>query len=105
MSETEGYGDEPIEQDGTLDVPVCDCDSPVQEPNDMSNVPTDPTSAEMLRLHALNGSQRAADGAQAYAENQRMAYLEGKDTVSLTEALGPRYMQGPHPYHGSPDGK
>lgn len=59
----------------------------------------------MLKLHALNGAQRQADGAAHYAENLRYDYLEGKSNVSLTEGLGVRYIQGPHPYHGSPDGK
>jgi len=59
----------------------------------------------MLKLHALNGAQRQADGAQHYAENLRYDYLEGKANVSLTEGLGVRYIQGPHPYYGSPDGE
>jgi len=84
---------------GYLEVPGDDCNcDPIQDEEEMGQEVT----AEMLRLHALNGSQRQADGASAYAENLRYNYLEGKDTVSLTEALGPRYMQGPHPMHGSP---
>jgi len=59
----------------------------------------------LLKMHALNGSQRQADGASHYAENLRYDYLEGKANVSLTEGLGVRYIQGPHPYYGSPDGK
>lgn len=59
----------------------------------------------MLKLHAHNAAQRVQDGAQAYAENLRYDYLEGKANVSLTEGLGVRYIQGPHPYYGSPDGK
>lgn len=59
----------------------------------------------MLKMHVLNGSQRQADGAAAYAENLRYDYLEGKSNVSLTEGLGVRYVQGPHPQFGSPDGK
>ena len=58
-----------------------------------------------LKMHCLNGAQRQADGAAAYAENSRYDYLEGKSNVSLTEGLGVRYIQGPHPYHGSPDGR
>lgn len=46
----------------------------------------------MLKMHAMNGSQRQADGAAAYAENLRYDYLEGKSNVSLTEGLGARYV-------------
>ena len=59
----------------------------------------------MLKIHALNGAQRQSDGAAAYAENLRYDYLEGKANLSMTESMGPRYLQGPHPYYGSPDGK
>lgn len=59
----------------------------------------------LLKLHAHTGTQRQADGAGHYAENLRYSYLEGKDNVSLTEGLGVRYIQGPHPQYGSPDGK
>jgi len=57
----------------------------------------------LLKMHALNGAQRQADGSGHYAENLRYDYLEGKANVSLTEGLGVRYIQGPHPHHGSPD--
>ena len=57
----------------------------------------------MLKLHALNGAQRQADGAAHYAENLRYDYLEGKSNLSMTEGLGVRYIQGPHPQFGSPD--
>lgn len=46
----------------------------------------------MLKMHALNGAQRQADGSAAYAENLRYDYLEGKANVSLTEGLGVRYI-------------
>lgn len=59
----------------------------------------------LLKMHALNGAQRQSDGAGHYAENLRYDYLEGKANVSLTEGLGVRYIQGPHPQFGSPDGK
>lgn len=59
----------------------------------------------MLKMHCLNGAQRQADGAAHYAENLRYDYLEGKANVSLTEGLGVRYIQGPHPQFGSPDAK
>lgn len=67
-------------------------------------------SVSQLLNHQLAGALNAAsarriDGADAYAENLRYDYLEGKANVSLTESLGPRYLQGPHPQHGSPDGK
>lgn len=59
----------------------------------------------LLKMHALNGAQRQADGAGHYAENLRYSYLEGKDNLSMTEGLGVRYVQGPHPQFGSPDAK
>lgn len=59
----------------------------------------------LLKMHAHNGAQRQSDGAGHYAENLRYDYLEGKHNVSLTEGLGVRYIQGPHPHYGSPDGK
>jgi len=46
----------------------------------------------MLKLHALNGSQRQADGAGHYAENLRYDYLEGKDSQSISEGLGYRVV-------------
>lgn len=46
----------------------------------------------MLKLHALNGSQRQADGAAAYAENLRYDYLEGKNNQSISEGLGYRVV-------------
>ena len=46
----------------------------------------------MLKLHALNGAQRSADGAAAYAENLRYDYLEGKDSQSISEGLGYRVV-------------
>lgn len=59
----------------------------------------------LLKMHAHNGAQRQSDGAGHYAENLRYDYLEGKANVSLTEGLGVRYIQGPHPQFGSPDAK
>ena len=59
----------------------------------------------MLKLHAHNSAQRQADGAGHYAENLRYDYLEGKSNLSMSEGLGIRYIQGPHPQYGSPDGK
>lgn len=64
-----------------------------------------PEDYGMMKMHALNGAQRQADGASHYAENLRYDYLEGKSNVSLTEGLGVRYIQGPHPQFGSPDAK
>ena len=81
--------------DGVVDVPV-----PVGETKKMNE-----NDYGMLKIHAHNGAQRQADGAGAYAENLRYDYLEGKHNVSLTEGLGVRYIQGPHPQHGSPDSK
>lgn len=46
----------------------------------------------LMTQHALNGAQRQADGAGAYAENLRYDYLEGKNGVSSAEAVGERRM-------------
>lgn len=46
----------------------------------------------MLKLHAHVGAQRQADGASAYAENLRYAYLTGKDRISFAEAQGVRHV-------------
>lgn len=47
----------------------------------------------MLKLHALNGAQRQADGAAHYAENLRYDYLEGKDKVSYADSTGIRHVE------------
>ena len=46
----------------------------------------------MLKMHALNGAQRQADGAAHYAENLRYDYLEGKDKISFAEGTGVRLV-------------
>lgn len=46
----------------------------------------------MLKLHALNGAQRQADGASLYAENLRYDYLRGKDNQSIAQGLGYRVV-------------
>lgn len=76
-------------------VPVSDKGKAVMNENDYG----------MLKMHCLNGAQGQADGSKAYAENLRYDYLEGKANLSMTEGLGVRYIQGPHPQHGSPDSK
>lgn len=58
----------------------------------------------LLKMHSLNSAQRQSDGAVAYAENLRYAYLQGKDRMSFAEAQGVRAIVGPHPQYGSPDG-
>ena len=58
---------------------------------------------QLLKMHVHNGAQRQADGAGHYAENLRYAYLEGKDKLNQAQSVGWRYLQGPHPQHGSPD--
>lgn len=65
----------------------------------------DPQDYGLLKMHSHNGAQGQADGARLYAENLRYDYLEGKHMASFTEALGARYIQGPHPQYGTPDSK
>ncbi len=45
---------------------------------------------DVIKLHAHNSSQRRADGADAYAENARYDYLEGKNNMSIAEGFGYR---------------
>ena len=92
----------PTEQDGTVDVPLCDC-TPDQENEVMDPVSTDPTVAEMMRTHALNGAQAASDSARLFAETLRLDHLEQRRVTDAQEALAQRTMHGPHPYYGSPD--
>ena len=49
--------------------------------------------ASLLQQHSLNGAQRQADGAAAYAENLRYDYLNGKDKVSFAESTGVRHVE------------
>ena len=91
----------PDPNDDVLDVPA---------PEVLVSVPeggpkVDDKDYGLLKMHALNGAQRQSDGAGHYAENLRYDYLEGKATMSFPESLGARYIQGPHPQHGSPDNK
>ena len=53
----------------------------------------DTTSREMLRLHALNGAQRLADGAGLYAENLRYDYLIIKNQMNLAQSVGVRHVE------------
>jgi len=52
-----------------------------------------PNVANLLQGHLINGAQRQADGASAYAENLRYNYLEGKDSVSFAESTGVRHVE------------
>jgi len=63
------------------------------------------TVATLLTTHAVNGAQIIADGNRHLAELTRAKSMQDLDNVSLTEGLGVRYIQGPHPYYGSPDAK
>lgn len=47
----------------------------------------------LLKMHALTGAQRQADGAGAFAENLRYDYLEGKERVSFAESTGVRHVE------------
>lgn len=51
-----------------------------------------PDDYGLLKMHALNGSQRQADGAGHYAENLRYDYLEGKNQTNISEGLGYRVV-------------
>jgi hypothetical protein len=61
--------------------------------------------AVQIQIHSVNGAQINADGNGRLAEMIRIKGMQDLDNVSLTEAQGTRYIQGPHPYYGSPDGQ
>jgi len=46
----------------------------------------DPATMAMLEVHAVNGAQRAADGASNGAEAMRLDYLEGKRKMDIRES-------------------
>lgn len=46
----------------------------------------------LMKMHVHNGAQRRSDGADAYVENLRYDYLEGKDKVSFAEGTGIRHV-------------
>ena len=46
----------------------------------------DPATMSMLEVHAVNGAQRAADGASHVAEAMRLDYLEGKRKMDIRES-------------------
>ena len=89
----------PTEQDGTLDVPVCDCDSPDQENEEMNE-----NDYAALKMHCLNGAQAQADSGRLFAETLRLDHLEQRRVTDAQEALAHRTMAGPHIQYGSPDG-
>lgn len=47
----------------------------------------------MLRTHALNGAQHAANGLTVLVEAMRYGYQTGKDRVSFAEATGVRHVE------------
>lgn len=59
----------------------------------MEIVDLPPGVASLMQQHALNGAQRTADGASAYAENLRYGYLVGKDRISFAESTGVRHVE------------
>lgn len=94
----EGYGDEPIEQDGIVGVPLCDCNPPDQKESSMT-----PDDYAALKMHCLNGAQAAADSSRLFAETLRLDHLEQRRVTDAQEALAHRTMAGPHIQYGSPD--
>ncbi len=65
----------------------------------------DPQDYAALKIHALNGAQAQADGARLYAEDARRAFLNAQSQFTGTSSWAARHITGPHPQHGSPDGK
>lgn len=46
----------------------------------------------LMKIHAHNGAQQAANGFTAYLENLRYDYLEGKEMVDFAESMGVRHV-------------
>ena len=61
------------------------------DPKNIVDMP--PNVASQLMVHAMNGAQRQADGASAYAENLRYDYLEGKHMIDFAESAGVRHTE------------
>ena len=88
-----------IEQDGELGVPV-----PGNTMSDQEETMNDNDYAA-LKMHCLNGAQAAADSSRLFAETLRLDHLEHRRSLDQQESVAQRYLQGPHPQYGSPDGK
>lgn len=63
-----------------------------------------PDDYAQLKIHSFNGAQAAADSARLYAEDARRSYQLRQDQFSGPAALAARWITGPHPQHGTPDG-
>jgi len=74
----------PVVGDGVVTVPF-----PNKEKK-MSLV--DPTVAQMLTNHTLNGAQITADGRSALAEFTRLDHIRASNTISFREATGVRHV-------------
>ena len=61
--------DDAVTDPKPFEIPICGTGASDVNENDYA----------MLKMHALNGAQRQADGAGHYAENLRYDYLEGKE--------------------------
>ena len=89
--------------------PICD----VTE-KEFKDMPADVSDPATTGLHYSNfllanqamlmeASQRRNDGANHLAEVTRSHFLKGLGGVNTQESIAMRYLQGPHPFHGSPD--
>jgi len=75
---------DPVVGDGVVTVPVHDCKE--------KQMLVDPTVAQMLTTHTLNGAQITADGRSALAEFTRLDHIRASNTISFREATGVRHV-------------
>lgn len=75
---------DPVVGDGVVTAPV-----PDYKENQML---VDPTVAQMLTTHTLNGAQITADGRSALAEFTRLDHIRASNTISFREATGVRHV-------------
>ena len=54
----------------------------------------DPATLALLEVHAVNGAQRASDGANNVAEASRLHHLASLSQLSQREALATRSADG-----------
>jgi hypothetical protein len=96
--------------DGEVEIPI-DGDSSGGTPNppsgggSLENGSMTPEDVALLKLHAHNNGQRQADNQVVISKAQDYSYLTGKDSLTQAGAMAMRYLQGPHPQFGTPDGK
>jgi len=82
------------DQPPTLDIPTPGDSSPTTPVEGTETMTESDVALLKLRIHesAAAAHARRTDGADAYAENLRYDYLEGKHNVSFMEGTGQRLV-------------